>query len=445
MAKQPLPHSVELEEGLLGSCILDPHAWRVVNHLVRPDDFYIVKNGWIWEAYRSVKESGQAVDYIILCDELEKEGKLEGVGGTAYVTSLINRASVVHAVDYAHRVADLAERRRTIRTAGELAKAAFNLNGTFAPEKAKIARGLRRDVSGGTDTVSVRDVMQTIFDNVDYNIQHPIARGEARFLSTGLPDVDRLTGGLYPGLHVVAAVTHVGKTAFCMAVGANVARAGGKVLFVSPEMTPTQLIERLVCAEARVDSDDLDTGLIKDKPEDFARFVHAQGVISGWDIVVSQARSMHDITAQVYRESPLNLVVIDGVELVTGAASDAPHIARGEIGKWAASLAIDPDILAPVLLPAQIATKQVMNRSDKRPLPGDVYQTSELEFVTDVMLTLHRRDRYVLDTAKMPPDYIMEVTLWKHRLKKRRIPGTVKVRFGEYGEVSSLQADHGER
>jgi replicative DNA helicase len=147
---------------------------------------------------------------------------------------------------------------------------------------------------------------------------------------------------------------------------------------------------------------------------------------------------MQEIQAQIYREAPVDLVVIDGIELINGGKSDRTHELRGEVARWGLSLAIDPDIMAPVIIPAQIATKQVKQRFDKRPLPGDFYASSEPEFATDVTLTLHRQDMWIVDKKETPPNHELEVTLWKHRLKRKAVPGMVKLRFGDYGDITDL-------
>lgn len=440
MKVKEIPYNVELEQALLGSCLIEPSAYRQAEGIAKSEDFHIVKNAWVWDAIGSLHERGEQADIVILCAELEREKKLANVGGFAYLTQLINAVPSAYRVrDYATRVAELAERRRTIHTASELVKAAFNLNGDFKVEKARLASRILRDSKAGSGATPVEDAVSQVYSAVEYNISNPLKPGEVRYLSTGLTRLDHITGGLCPALHLMAAVTHTGKTALCLAIAANVARAGGKVLYVSPEMTPAQLIERMACAQAKVDSDDLDSGRIVQKTDDMARFVKMMGQIASWPICISQAHSMSEIQAQVYAESPLALIVFDGIELVTGAGSERTHEMRGEIARWAANIAIDPDVLAPVLLPGQIALKRVADRKDKRPLPGDFYHSSEPDFITDVKLTLHRRDIWIVDKDKIPPDHILEVAIWKHRLKKRDIPNLARLYYGEYGNIGNLE------
>ncbi len=405
--------------------------------LLSKADFFVHKNGFVWAAMGRLAKRGEPIDYALLVDELERGGKLKTVGGGAYIGQLVNSCeSFLRARDYALRVADMAERRRAIDVSSDLAQAAHKLDGEFGAEKARLARQLLTDSGPRRGVVPASEAMQEVYDQIEYNVKNPLRQGEVRYLSTGLVDLDRLTGGLCLGLHIVGAVTHTGKTAFCLTIAANVAVQGKKVFYASPEMTPAQLIERMVCAQARVDSDHLDSGRIPQ--DDYARFIEWQGAIAGWPLVISRADTMQEIRAQIYRECPVDLVIVDGIELINGGGSDKTHELRGEVARWGLNLATDPDVLAPVIIPAQIATKRVSERRDKRPLPGDIYASSEPEMATDVCLTLHRQDRWVVDKKETPLNNELEVTLWKHRLKKKAVPGMVKLRFGEYGDIADL-------
>jgi replicative DNA helicase len=439
METRELPYSDELEQALLGSCLVDPQAYRQAEGITSEADFKIAKNRWVWRALGSLHARGEPPDFVILVDELEREDKLTEVGGATYVTRLVNAVPSAYRVRYyAARVAELAERRRTIHSASELVQAAFNLNGDFKVEKARLASRILHDSPAGNGTTPVADAVREVFGAVEHNVANPLEPGQVRYLSTGLRGLDDLTGGLCPALHVVAAVTHTGKTALCLAIAANVARAGNKVLYVSPEMTPSQLIERMACAQARVDSRDLDSGRIAENDDAMARFVRTMGQIAEWPLIISQAHSMSEIQAQVYAESPLALIVLDGIELVTGAGNDRTHEARGEVSRWAMNLAVEPDVCAPILLPGQIAIKQVMARADRRPQPGDFYHSSEPDYITDVMLTLHRHDRWIVDKTKTPPNRELEVVIWKHRIKRRDIPNRRVLYYGDCGDIGDL-------
>ncbi len=431
------PANLQLESSVIGSCLIDPAAYRQIETMLKADDFFLAKNRWIWDAFKELARRGTVIDITIVCDELEREHKLEELGGVAYLGQCVRSVNnAYYARDYAGRVAELAERRRTIGLASQLVQAAHNENGAFASEKAKYTTQLQKDSGARHQIVPIGDVVNDLYDEVEYNRAHPLKRGEVRHLDTGIHDLNQLLGGLAVGLHYIAAVTSTGKTAFSLAIAANVARRGESVLFVSPEMPPKQLIERLACAEGRIDSDWIDSGYW---PNDgsYERFVDLCGRIKrDWPISILQTGSMQEIQAQAYYVKP-RLIVLDGVERLTGGTKDRTHEERGEIALWASNLSIDPDIMAPVLLPTQIAVKKVEMRPDHRPQRGDVYHTSEIDYITMAALTLHRRDIWLVGDS-LKPDYKLEVTLWKHRAKKRNVPGICTLRFGDYGEITDL-------
>ncbi len=430
------PANLQLEFSVIGSCLIDPAAYRQIETMLKADDFFLAKNRWIWDAFGELAQRGIVIDIAIVCDELARERKLEEIGGLAYLgqcAGSVNNA--YYARDYAGRVAELAERRRTIAIASQLVQAAHNENGAFASEKAKYTTQLQKDSGSRRKIISARDAVSNLYDEVAYNRAHPLKRGEVRHLDTGIHDLNQLLGGLAVGLHYVAAVTSTGKTAFTLAIAANVAKRSESVLFVSPEMPPKQLIERLACAEGRIDSDWIDSGLW---PNDgsYERFVELCAQVAQWPISILQTGSMQEIQAQAYYVKP-RLIVLDGVERLTGGTKDRTHEERGEVALWASNLSIDPDIMAPVLLPTQIAVKKVEMRPDHRPQRGDVYHTSEIDYITMASITLHRRDIWLVGDS-LRPDHKLEITLWKHRAKKRNVPGMCILRFGDYGEIADL-------
>jgi len=430
------PYNQQLETSVIGSCFIDPRAYSQIKTILNADDFFLAKNRWVWDALGELSGRGEMIDVVVACDELAREKRLEELGGMAYLVQCINSvASALRVRDYAGRVAELAERRRTIALSSDLVKAAYNENGTFASEKARLTAQLQKDSGPRRQIITSGEAVNQLYDEVEYNRAHPLKPGQVRHLSTGIRDLDALLGGMAVGLHYIAAVTSVGKTAFTLSIAANVAKRGEPVLFISPEMPPSQLIERLACAEGRINSNWIDSGRW---PNDgsYERFTNLCGEIGSWPISILQTGSMQEIQAQAYYVKP-RLIVLDGVERLTGGTKEKTHESRGEIANWASNLSIDPDIMAPVLLPVQIAVKKVEHREDKRPQLGDVYHTSEIDFIAMAALTLHRRDRYLVGDG-IPKNHEFEVTLWKHRTKKRNVPDVKTLRFGEYGEVTDM-------
>ncbi|MCK4958030.1 MAG: AAA family ATPase [Planctomycetes bacterium] len=431
-----IPHNVEMEEALLGCPLIDPEVFRQVQGIIRPDDFYIHKNAWVWTAIEDMVEAQQPVDFVTLCDELERREQLDEIGGAAYLTRLINAVpSAIHVKEYARRVNDLADRRRTIANASLLVQAAYNDDGQFGVERAKILANLQKGSTATGDVTGIDEAIDSLYATAEYNRTNPLKAGQVRDLSTGLIDLDRLWGGMDIGLHAISAVTNTGKTAFVLAIAANVARRGERVMYVSPEMTPNQLATRIACAQGRIDSDWIDSGRWPDQ-KSYTRFIQLMGLIVDWPIDVLTTGDMREIRAQAYRLQP-TLIVLDGVERLEGATKEKTHERLGEIADQGAKMAIDRDILVPVLLTAQVATKQVANRRNKAPTLGDVYHTSEIEYIARSVTTLHRDDRWIINKEKTPIDHKLYVNLWKHQTKKRKIPGRTTLRYGDFGDVTN--------
>ena len=298
------PSSIELEKSVLGACLIDPGTYRQVESVLSSSDFFFVKHQWVWDAFGYLTARGEPIDYVLVCDELERDKRLTELGGAAYVGQCMNTVvNFTRAREYANRVAELAERRRTIEFASELVKAAGNENGSFASSKMKWTTALQKDSGGVTrGVVSAKDAMSKVWSDIEHNMENQLEPGEVRHLDTGLKDLNRIIGGLAKGLHMVGAVTSTGKTAFCLQIAGNVAERGRKVFYCSPEMSADMLVERIICARAKIDSRKLDAGTLDD--DERVRFAHWAGRIATWPLVISENTKMSDIRAQLYHEQP---------------------------------------------------------------------------------------------------------------------------------------------
>lgn len=436
MKQQPAPHSIEAEEALLGSLLIDPSTHRDTRASVNPEDFFQAKNRYLYEAI--LKCNGTS-DTVTLMDELERQGNLEEVGGIARLVNLMNRVpSALHAPGYARTVREMARRRRVIVEATALAKCAYDLGGDIETQVGQITNRLTHGAGNGGGAVSVAAVADTLYERVQHYAANPLRPGEVRGTSTGLLDLDRLLGGLEAGLYIVGAATHVGKTALMANIAANVASAGGRVLFFTLEMTADQLLERMVCSSAKVSRREFRAGRLQ--PDALARLLDCQGQIAGWPLMISAGKtSMQAITAEVYRHLPLDLVVIDWMGLVTGTASPRPHEALGEVARWALALAQDAEVSAPVLLPQQVSSKALAGRGNKRPQMGDLYKSDEPNQSADVILLLHRDDRWTHGDETSENPHVMEIACWKDRLNGEGTGSRADVWFGDYADIGNLE------
>jgi replicative DNA helicase len=233
------PHNVEAEEALLGSLLIDPEAISCVSASVQAGDFYIQKNGWIYEAILALCRQNMPVDLVTLCDELERRGRLGEVGGAAYITCLTNAVpSAIHAESYAHIVEEAAVRRRLIAAAGQIAQIAYresdDVQGTLKQAEEAV-RSVGKRVNGGRAKI-------------------PLLSADA-ILTTEWPEPIWAVPGLMPvGLTILAGKPKLGKSWLSLQIAQAVAAGGmvlgkrvdsGPVLYLALEDSPRRLKDRM--------------------------------------------------------------------------------------------------------------------------------------------------------------------------------------------------------
>jgi len=308
-------------------------------------------------------------------------------------------------------------------------------NGGESPaERAEIAHRILESGPGENVVVDALKAADDALEELEAYLADPLEVGEIRDLSTGLFDLDRITGGLHPGLYVAAGVTSTGKTALALTIAVNVARAGGRVLYVSPEMSPGDLMHRIVCAYASVGSREWERGALA--PKELERAYEVLGWASEMPLMVTQEQRVDAIEAAVHRTLPLDLIVVDGIELLTGAASERTHEQRGELSRWAMRIAEHSDVRCPVWLSMQVPTKQLRGRSDKRPKLGDIYGSSEPEFAADNVIFLHSDD--VWETSPANHNNIVQVIYRKCRKRRRDLPAHAQFLLDPFGAIKNI-------
>jgi len=208
-----IPHNVEAEEALLGSLLIDPEALYRVSPFLKGEDLYIQKNAWIYEAIFALHERREPIDFVTLCDELERRGQLEEVGGAAYITHLVNAVpSAIHVEAYGHIVEQAAVRRRLISAASQIAQLAYqeteDIDQTVDQAEQALFSVSQRRIT--RDLAPIQDVIRRYYDRIEYLYAH---QGEPLGVPTGYMDIDRLLGGLQRSdFIIVAARPSVGKT-----------------------------------------------------------------------------------------------------------------------------------------------------------------------------------------------------------------------------------------
>jgi len=437
------PQNLEAEQAVLGSILLEADALITAMELLRPEDFYSVSHQRIFEAMMELNEEGAAIDLVTLTARLRDRDRLEEVGGVSYLARLAGAVPTAANVEYYARiVADKALLRRLIRTATQIASSGYDAEGDVASllneAEQRILDISRRHARHGF--VSIRDVLLEVFDRVEHLYHH---RGGVTGVPSGYPDLDRVTSGFQRSdLIIVAARPAVGKTSFALNIAQNAAlRAKETVAVFSLEMSAFQLVQRMICAEANVDSSRLRIGDLKG--DDWEKLTMAIGVLSEAQIYIDDTPgiSVTDIRAKCRRlkkEKGLGLVVIDYLQLIQ--TRGRPHENRqqevSEISRALKQMARELEV--PVIALSQLS-RGVEQRQDKRPMLSDLRESGSIEQDADVVAFLYRDDYYNQDSEKKN---IIEIIIAKHR---NGPTGTVELVFlKNYNKFVSLDRKHGD-
>ena len=328
-AKVP-PQNPQAEESLIGSLLLDKDAIIKIADVVHIDDFYVDKNGLIYEAIIKLFEKREPLDVITLSEQLEKQGALKEIGGSSYLTNLVNGVpSAAHVVNYANIVAQKATLRRLISAANQINTIAYEEDGQLDNLLDKAERTLF-DVSQKhlkQNFISIKDVLADSFDRLDsLHKDNESLRG----IPTGFTGLDTILAGLQKSdLIILAARPSMGKTSLALNIAQNIAtKEGVPVGIFSLEMSKEQLIDRMLASEAGIDSWKLRTGSLEDK--DFEKLNKAMGVLAEAPIYIDDSAmanvmEMRTKARRLQSEHDLGLIVIDYLQLMSGGSSGSDN------------------------------------------------------------------------------------------------------------------------
>jgi replicative DNA helicase len=413
--EQAHPHNREAEEAVLGAVMINPEVYYDVAQVIQPDDFYIVRNRWIWDAFTRLHETRTPIDYLTMVQDLEERGQLAEIGGPAYLTALINQTPTsLHAEAYAHIVADSAVRRRMLTAANQMAKLAFDQQrsiDTIIDEAEKSVFSLsERRIS--RDVQPIQNVLSDYYDRIDSLSQ----RDEDIYgVPTGLNDLDSLLGGLQKSdLIIIAGRPGMGKTGFMLSAAKNAALKHKKhVAMFSLEMSAEQLVQRLIAQETGIEMQRLRTGKLND--DEWPLFTHAIEVLADTHIWLDDTPAITPMQLRtkcrrLHLEYSLDLVIVDYLQLMSGDTRNDNRVQ--EVSYISRNLKIlARELNVPVLSAAQLS-RAVEQRADKRPMLSDLRESGSLEQDADIVLFIHRPD--AMDKEN-PVQDIAEIIVAKHR------------------------------
>ncbi len=425
------PHSKEAEASVLGGVLLRNEAIHQAAEFLNPDDFYLPAHKQIFKAMLELDDAGSPIDPVSLETQLKSNGDLKTSGGLTYLVDLSNRIPTAENIHhYVKIVHDKSMLRRLIQSASEIVNEAF---GDPADTETFLDKSEQTifDVTKTSDQSSfkhVKPVIKEVFRKVE--IRGASGKKGITGVPSGFADLDKMTGGFQPGdLIVLAARPGMGKTSLALNIAQNAGvKFGMPVLFFSLEMNDQQLVERMLCSEARVN---LKEFRLEGKfPEDdWLRLTGVASQLYSAPIYIddtpmvsalqvrNKARRFRANASVFSGEDPLGLIVVDYLQLMSGSGGrfDGREREIAEISRGLKAMA--KELKVPVIALSQL-NRMVESREDKRPRLSDLRESGAIEQDADVILFIYRDAVYKRRSGEEddgPVDNTAEVIIGKHR------------------------------
>ncbi|HEY1349883.1 MAG TPA: replicative DNA helicase [Ktedonobacteraceae bacterium] len=414
-----LPLSIEAEEGVLGSLLIDPEALDKVVRFLQAEDFYRNAHRQIYASALRLNAAGTPADFVTICDDLEREGQLEYVGGASSLTALINRVptsgNITH---YARIVERTALLRRLIHAAGTIAAVAYewqdpDVSGALSQAEKLIFELSQRYLLGSRSDTLMEELLRTYMTTLDDRYKN---RGRITGVPTGYEDLDRLLGGFQRSdLVILAARPSQGKTQLALNFCREATRRGGRAGYISLEMSSEQLAQRFVAMQSKIEQHRLRTGWIED--EEWSILVDAADVLADLRISIDDtpALSLLQVRSRARGwalERGIQILFIDYLQLITGGDGRRYDNRAQEVAAISQGLkALARELNIPVIALSQLS-RDLEKRQDKRPQLSDLRESGALEQDADVVIFLYRDETYNPETKR--PN-IAEVIVAKQR------------------------------
>jgi replicative DNA helicase len=439
------PHDIEAEEAVIASVLIDPEAViEVLTSSLKAEDFFREQNRWIYETCLALFERGETINQISVAHDLARRGRIEDVGGPAYLSRLVTGLPTsVAARHYATIVQADAVYRRLISAAGHIVRRAHEsgastdeVTGVLSEAEALIASV--RQTGTVRDFVHIRELLAGYLESMEAGTGAVAA--ESRAVTSGFMDLDTLLGGLKRGdLVIVAARPSLGKTSLVLNFARNcAARQNASVAFFSVEMAAEQLVQRLLATESGVDSMRLTFGAHNERDE--RKLMQALGVLGDLSIFFDDSAmlTISDMRAKAKRlqmERGLDLIIVDYLQLMSSGMRNENRVQEvSYISRALKQLARDLDV--PVIACSQLS-RAAESRANNVPMLSDLRESGSIEQDADVVMFIYREDKYVSreqwekehagdSKHKEYPAGITQLIVSKHR---NGPTGTIHLRF----------------
>lgn len=391
LESQTVPHSREAEEAALGSVLINPDAYFDLAVFLKAEDFHIHRHRFIWTVFARLHGSRTPVDLLTVADELERDGKLAEVGGSSYLTSLINQVPTsLNAETYGRIVQEHSTRRKLIFAANMIASLAYS-NDAIADVTSCAVIELEKAVSDamGTGLHHITVPLSKMYDEM----ADAAEKGKMPGIPTGIGNLDTLLKNLKVGVYVVAGRPGQGKTAFKLSVAKNAAKQGYRVAIFSLEMPNEQITQRLTANETGIALDKLQSGQLTQ--EEWGRINDASETFEKTPIFMDDTPAITPAQIEarcrrlIMRHGPIDLVVVDYLQIMgmdgrtTNRTEEVSAISRGLKN-------VSRRLNVPVLVGAQLNRES--EKEERRPRLSDLRESGSIEADADVVIFPYEDD-----------------------------------------------------
>ena len=437
--KRILPHSMEAEQSVIGSMIMDREAIVAASELVSGEEFYNRLYGVLFETMVELNDAGSPVDLVTLQNRLREKDVPPEVSSLEFVrdlsTAVFTSANVKY---YANIVAEKSTLRKLIRLNEEIAGTCYagkeSLEYILEDTEKRVFQLVQKRTTD--DYVPIRQVVMNAMDKIEMAARN---KGSVTGIPTGFVDLDYRTAGMQPSdLVLIAARPSMGKTAFALNIAQYVAfKKNMTVAIFSLEMSKEQLVNRMFSLESNVDAQKLRTGQLND--QEWERLIESAGVIGKSNLIIDDTPgiSISELRSKCRKyklEHNLSMVIIDYLQLMTGSGGRSSDSRQQEISDISRSLkAVARELAVPVLALSQLS-RAVEQRPDHRPMLSDLRESGAIEQDADVVMFIYRDEYYNKDTDKKG---VSEIII----AKQRNGPiGTIELAWlPEYTKFANLE------
>ena len=422
-----MPQSIEAEEAVLGAVLVNPLSLGRIVETLKPESFYRPAHRIIYETCLELFKKNDPIDIVTVSQFLMDKNELENVGGRSYINDLaLNVVTTANIEYYAKIIREKEIKRALINAGSEIVNTAYESEDTDIvldnAQKMIFNIAASKDT---TDLVCIQDLVVSSYEMIERRFNN---KDELVGVTTGFYDLDNITSGLHKSdLIILAARPAMGKTAFALNLAQNVALKGKKAVAIfSLEMPKQQLVSRMLCAEAEVDSQRVKTGNLQ--PKDWEKLVEGMTRLSEAKIYIDDAAgaTVTDVKAKCRRlmmeEKELGLIVIDYLQLMEGGGN--PNDRNQQISQISRSLkGLAKELDVPIIALSQLS-RAVESRPDKRPMMSDLRESGAIEQDADIIMFIYRDEYYNRDDVENKGK--AEVIIAKHR---NGSVGTVELLF----------------